>query len=354
MMSTNNTPPTYFTTPVAQASAPAPPLFSPHRSPPLEAQSVSERSLASSSASTPDPPSARPLPYHPAHQARIRDFIPAESTMDESRSHLGYAFAGPVPHQPMPTPQPEPQASENDNEVTEMEGEDSLADRSEAEIAARASQILAIEATGRVLPLSAQQARELDTVWTCSRPSVGLPTYVNSQNGGPVWLERLREDVLFDTAGRSVVEEAELVGEIQANLRSLVNRLDEDQWLYPAPPAFSPSSTLTQIASIGGPEPPPPHEAYLETEFNPRSLASGLLLQPRPSEPSLLPPRQLWLGEEEDRGLEEVSLIDLLNTTPASGRIRRQHLSTRWGPPPSRHAQGSTLARQVSRLGMSE
>lgn len=141
--------------------------------------------------------------------------------------------------------------------------------------------------------------------------------------------------------------------------------MDLYRWLYPSPTAFSPSlsiqSNSLNLGLEGTSNEIINHEKYLETDFNLHSLPSSSTSE---SEELFLPPRSLWLGEEEDKGLEsDVSLIDLLNTTPttqsrngnrnANGSSNQAHLFRR-NLLQHRHAQGSALARQVSRLGMSE
>lgn len=254
------------------------------------------------------------------------------------------------------------------------------------------AEILCIDSNGKLLPYTLGQIKSLQTVWD---PSTTIPSTttvttqsVHQQDFGshqnqttlePIWLKNLRESVLFEgsrsrserlggTADSEDLEEPELVFEIQQNLRSLVNNLNEDQWLYASPTAFSPSlsiqSNSLNLGLEGTTSEMIKDERYLETDFNLHSLPSTSSSDST-EEANLLPPRQLWLGEEEDQGLEsDVSLVDLLNTTPMSDHHpRHPNLSggssawkfhSRRTQFQQRHAQGSALARQVSRLGMSE
>lgn len=145
--------------------------------------------------------------------------------MDESQSHLAYAFGTGPTEEISQVPEREP-----DQEMCDVgdNTEDQL--WSEAEIAAKATEILAIDSFDRVLPLSPHQKRELETVWTRSKS--GGSSMLQSNVVEPEWLKKLREEVLFggtDDRKLEEVDEAGLVNEIQANLRSLVNGLEDDQ-----------------------------------------------------------------------------------------------------------------------------
>ncbi|WAR59984.1 hypothetical protein PtB15_11B625 [Puccinia triticina] len=246
---------------------------------------------------------------------------------------------------------------------------DSLAEASEDEVVRRALDILGLDADGRVLPLSADQELLLQSLWAKPgatdlrsglAPASAKPLDPDSALAPP-WLRSLRHSVLF-TPPSDPQEEEHLVNAIKKNLGSIVNNLSEDQWRYPPPPSFLPSTSCSATRANlegleGGHSTSHEHEAYLQREFNPLSLVSSL---PGDALSELAqPPRQLWLGEDEDDGLDsEASLIDLLNASPAlPDSANHSHLSPTWPVPRrsnTRHAQSSSLAKQVSRLGMTE
>lgn len=177
-----------------------------------------------------------------------------ETPSMDSRSHLGYAFAAPpTDHDPSLSDHDisnnshrldrdgTDTQSEQDDDLEEAE--DSLAHQSEAEVARRAAQILALDSRGRPLPLSPKQARMLDGVWTRSSPVIhhsSTSTLNSSEASGldaipkaesvrkPGWLEKLRESVLFEPPSGKA-EEQVLVRQIQDNLRSMVNELGNDE-----------------------------------------------------------------------------------------------------------------------------
>ncbi|CAH7673249.1 expressed protein [Phakopsora pachyrhizi] len=277
--------------------------------------------------------------------------------------------------------------------------EDSLVDESDSVISKRALSILGMDSDGRVLRLSPDQERLSRSIWfnnslNSSSSRITRPTTttsnINSSSGGgnngtndgvkndysnnnsstdknqsnnnrpidsdsgtaPQWIKSLRDDV-FIRRPIDKSDEITLVNSIQQNLLNIVNSLDDDQWLYSTPPAFLPT-TNSLSNGVNSQIPEPIEEDYLRTEFNPRSIAS--VIPSTSLEASLYPPRQLWLGEEEDEGADsEVSLIDLLNVTPSRGE---GSIPRRWEPSSgrrsTRHGQGSALARRVSRLGMTE
>ncbi|KAI8458021.1 hypothetical protein BY996DRAFT_4558889, partial [Phakopsora pachyrhizi] len=235
--------------------------------------------------------------------------------------------------------------------------EDSLVDESDSVISKRALSILGMDSDGRVLRLSPDQERLSRSI--CNNNSSTDKNQSNnnrpidSDSGtAPQWIKSLRDDV-FIRRPIDKSDEITLVNSIQQNLLNIVNSLDDDQWLYSTPPAFLPT-TNSLSNGVNSQIPEPIEEDYLRTEFNPRSIAS--VIPSTSLEASLYPPRQLWLGEEEDEGADsEVSLIDLLNVTPSRGE---GSIPRRWEPSSgrrsTRHGQGSALARRVSRLGMTE
>ncbi|KAH9813572.1 hypothetical protein DFH28DRAFT_332610 [Melampsora americana] len=230
------------------------------------------------------------------------------------------------------------------------------------------SEILCLDSNGKRLPYNSNQLNSLKSVWNSNltgNPSNHHQDFDDdSLMNEPIWLKKLRENVLFERNENDdqTQDQTSLVFEIQTNLKSLINQLNQDQWLYASPTAFSPSlsiqSNSLNLGLEGNSTESLNHERYLETDFNLHSLPLSDFSDL--NEPNLLPPRQLWLGEEEDKGLEsDVSLIDLLNTTPNPNLNRNSNLiNSVWdlgrSKRPQRHAQGSALARQVSRLGMSE
>ncbi|EFP78838.2 hypothetical protein PGT21_030016 [Puccinia graminis f. sp. tritici] len=265
----------------------------------------------------------------------------------------------------------EGEAREEGTEMEELDEEelDSLAEASEDQVVRRALEILGLDPDGRVLPLSADQELLLHSLWAKSgaadlRPGLAPASAkpLDSHSAlAPKWLRDLRHSVLFSPPS-DPQEEENLVNAIKKNLCSIVNNLSEDQWRHPPPPSFLPSTSCSSSRANpegfeGATSSTHEHEAYLQREFNPLSLVSSLAADSMAD--SAQPPRQLWLGEDEDDGLDsEASLIDLLNASPALPESANQsHLSPTWPRPRrsnTRHAQSSSLARQVSRLGMGE
>ncbi|EGG06366.1 uncharacterized protein MELLADRAFT_71900 [Melampsora larici-populina 98AG31] len=331
---------------------------------------------------------------HTYPQAEVQDQIDPEESIrssNQSKSNLTSSSAS----------SSEIKRNESQSDLIEGEfNEESFELDDSSKLEKLVSEILCLDSNGQLLPYNSNQIKSLQSVWnsansnhTITHPSsdsVQDREWFNDQTQRiePIWLKNLRESVLFDGSKSNEtqnfqtyqkinsIQEDELVFEIQQNLRSLVNGLNQDQWLYPSPTAFSPSLSIQSNSLNLGLEGTSSeiinHEKYLETDFNLHSLPSSSSSEEASN--LLLPPRQLWLGEEEDKGLEsEVSLIDLLNTTPTttttttthhhhhqvnlgrSGELSQRNVhQSRRNMFQQRHAQGSALARQVSRLGMSE
>ncbi|MBW0506694.1 hypothetical protein O181_046409 [Austropuccinia psidii MF-1] len=240
---------------------------------------------------------------------------------------------------------------------------DSLLDASENQVENRALSILAMDRHGRVLPLPIESELLLNSLWSrngnhdlrSSSNSSNLKPLDPNSSQAPNWIKKLQNDILIQPPSKQEDKDT-LFEAIKQNLLSIVNNLSDDQWRFPPPPAFLPSTRtdLTRTAGLGTET---LEESYLQTDYNP---CSQLCLNPHLPEPTMQPPRNLWLGEEEDNGADsDVSLIDLLNVVATRNDSQSSHL-----PNPrsnlisrtlnTRHGQGSALARQVSRLGMTE
>ncbi|POW00534.1 hypothetical protein PSTT_13089 [Puccinia striiformis] len=308
-------------------------------------------------------------------EGQTDQFTSSEFQQDEGGRSTSYLrFSDPMSVGGERLEESEPGEDGGRGDGTEMEDlEEEDFDTSESEVLQRALGILGLDQAGRVLPLSADQEVLLHSLWAKPgaadlrsglAPVAAKPLDPNSALA-PQWLRNLRQSVLF-TPPSDPQEEENLLNAIKKNLSSIVNNLSEDQWRYPPPPSFLPSST-SYSSSRMNPEGfesdytlERDHESYLRREFNPLSLVSSLGSESSMAD-SAQPPRQLWLGEDEDEGMDsEASLLDLLNASPQLPEsANHSHLSPTWPrslPRRSntRHAQSSSLAKHVSRLGMAE
>jgi len=261
------------------------------------------------------------------------------------------------------------------------EEEDSLASAPESEVVGRALSILGLDPDGRLLPLSPDQERRLQSLWINPGsadlpddppPLTNKPLNPNSSLA-PRWIRNLQNSVLFQPPNNPHEEELLLLA-VRKNLAAIVNNLSEDQWRYPLPPSFLPTSTSKsgQGQEGGGKMLETQHEGYLERSFNPLTVISKERgegeRQAGREEGGVEPPRHLWVGEDEDSGLDsDASLRDLLLPDPArndspirSSLLRPNPSSDPTAPFPrfprsaTRHAQSSSLAKHVSRLGMAD
>ncbi|PLW55014.1 hypothetical protein PCANC_02534 [Puccinia coronata f. sp. avenae] len=270
---------------------------------------------------------------------------------------------------------------------------DSLASATESEVLQKALDVLGLDIDGRVLPLSAEQDLLVQSLWikpgaTDLRPGLSATSTPSSLNNSkpcdprsalaPHWIRRLDREVLFSPPS-DPAEEEKLVTSIKKNLVAIVNNLSEDQWRYPPPPSFLPTSTsMTGSSSTnqeglenGGGMWQEMHDAYLEREFNPLTLVRTHMADDEREVHPTQPPRELWMGEDEDEGLDsEASLRYLLSTPspavpPGSANLLLNHsgnpalgsarpLSRSSHRSFSRPAKSSSLTQQVSRLGMTE
>ncbi|KAI9622186.1 hypothetical protein H4Q26_015220 [Puccinia striiformis f. sp. tritici PST-130] len=300
-------------------------------------------------------------------EGQTDQFTSSEFQQDEggrSTSYLRFSDPMSVGGERLEESEPGEEGGRGDGtEMEDLEEEDfdSLAEASESEVLQRALGILGLDQAGRVLPLSADQEVLLHSLWA-------KPGAADLRSGlAPVAAKPLDPNSALAPSGYvTFVKEENLLNAIKKNLSSIVNNLSEDQWRYPPPPSFLPSST-SYSSSRMNPEGfesdytlERDHESYLRREFNPLSLVSSLGSESSMAD-SAQPPRQLWLGEDEDEGMDsEASLLDLLNASPQLPEsANHSHLSPTWPrslPRRSntRHAQSSSLAKHVSRLGMAE
>lgn len=260
--------------------------------------------------------------------------------------------------------------------LSETEEDDSLASAPESEVVGRALSILGLDPDGRLLPLSTDQERRLQSLWTApgaadlpdSPPPLNNKPLNPNSSLAPRWIRNLDNSVLFQPPNNPHEEEVLLLA-VKKNLAAIVNNLSEDQWRYPLPPSFLPTSTSKSVSGLGQEGGvrmlETQHEGYLEREFNPLTVLSMEMGEARAPSDAVEPPRHLWVGEDEDSGLDsDASLRELLNPDPARNDSpnRSIHHSTR--SPRSflpriprsanRHAQSSSLAKHVSRLGMAD